>query len=228
MSATFGFELSQSNVAHFELYTSGEVCVSFKTILLPWNDKQMVIIVPFRIYAKFYIENYGITYARIMVHDCNRNSSDKLIPHWCGYFHPSIQLTEKSKVYLIGLLAKYEIFSYRRNIEKFYSNVMNITKFKAKSPLSSNLSTYNLCKSCLGTCHRPCSSVALGRNETTCVYSETTTTQNLTFERVRKEENEMFFRKYFEISTNSADKCSLQNIAVILSFIFMHGRTQLK
>jgi hypothetical protein len=170
------------------------------------------------------MENYAITYARIMVHDCVRTSSNKLIPDWCGYLHPSIRLTEKSKLKLIGLLGVYEIFSYRRNIEKLSGMRINITKFQAQLPLPSMLSTDILCKSCLGTCHRPCWSVALGRNKTTCVDSEISTTENtIRYQRLREEKQETCFDKHYAMSEglpNSAGKCSLKNNALILSLIF--------
>lgn len=231
LSTSFGLNvLSQSDILRYEWYTSREFCISLKTIVLQWNKDEMVIILPQNMYAKFSINNSADIYSKLMAHDCIHYPANKLTPHWCGYLPKSNHFTDTTKIRLTSLVGTYALIS-PENEERNKSHVdVPVTRFEGKLPLPSGLSTDILCRNCVGVCHRPCWSVALGSNKTTCTTVENTTQQTSTTQKCvqaicgkevknRQGHKECFY-KYLNVLATVSDDAEKCNVSIFLYVIY--------
>jgi hypothetical protein len=182
-SKTLGVNvLSQSDILRYEWYSSREFCISLKTIILQWKQNETVTILPKDMYAKFSIDKNKNIYSKLMAHDCIHIPANKLTPHWCGYLSKSVHFKDTTIIKLTSLVGTYALISPKNDVKHESRMNLPVTRFEEKLPLPSGLSTDILCRNCSGVCHRPCWSVALGSNKTTCISVENTTSDIETLE----------------------------------------------
>jgi hypothetical protein len=231
-SKTLGVNvLSQSDILRYEWYSSREFCISLKTIILQWKQNELVMIMPEDLYAQFSMHNENNIFSKVMVHDCIQTPVNKMTRHWCGYLAKSADFKETTKIKLTSLVGTYALISPKNEVKQMSRMNVPITKFEEKLPLPSGLSTDILCRNCSGVCHRPCWSVALGSNKTTCISVENTTGQALTTQKCvpgncekeikNRHDHKHCFYKYLKVLETISDDAANCNVSIFFYVIYL-------
>jgi hypothetical protein len=191
----------------------------------------MVTILPEDMYANFSIDNNKNIYSKLMAHDCIHIPANKLTPHWCGYLSKSVHFKDTTKIKLTSLVGTYALISPKNEVKHESRMNLPVTRFEEKLPLPSGLSTDILCRNCSGVCHRPCWSVALGSNKTTCTSVENTTglawtrqkcvPGNCEKEVKNRPDHKHFFYKYLKVLETISDDAANCNVSIFFYVIYL-------